>query len=100
MGAVKKVLKGATKAVGYLTGTTQAAESAKKQVKAMEEANRIAQDQAKKAEMQINEANARTPDIDAIAAGNAGGIGTTMLTGAGGMEVDETNKKKRTLLGA
>ena len=100
MGVVKKAVKGLVKGVGYLTGTTQAAESAKRQEKAMREANRIAEEQAKKAEQQLNEANAKAPDIDAIRAGNAGGIGTTMLTGAGGAEVDETNKKKRTLLGA
>ena len=100
MGVVKKAAHALGKAVGYVTGTTQAAESAKKQAKAMKEANRIAEEQAKMAQQQVNDANAKAPDIDAIRAGNAGGIGTTMLTGAGGAEVDETNKKKRTLLGA
>ena len=95
-----KIIKSVGNAVGGVLGGMTGSSAYKKQAKAMKEANRIAQAQAKQAEQQINAANAKTPDIDTIRADNAEGVGTTMLTGAGGAEVDETNKKRRTLLGA
>ena len=94
------IFKGVGNLVSGVVGGITGSSAYKKQAKAMKEANRIAQEQAKKAEQQINAANAKEPDIDTIRADNENQVGSTMLTGAGGAEVDETNKKRRTLLGA
>lgn len=81
--------------VGALTGSS----SAKKQERAMKEANAIAQQRAKTAQEQINVANAKSPDVDTIKSENASGLGSTMLTGAEGATLGSSNKRKKTLLG-
>lgn len=87
-GAVKSV-------VGAITGSS----AAKKQEKAMKRANQIATEQARLAEQQLNAANAKSPDIDSIKTGNMSGLGSTMLTGSAGVELDKNQKRKKTLLG-
>ena len=87
------------KVVGGVVGTLTGSDAAKKQEKAMREANVIAQQQTKTAQEQINAANAKSPDIDTIKSGNASGLGSTMLTGAEGVTLGGSNKKKKTLLG-
>lgn len=92
---VSSAVKGVTGVVGALTGAT----AAKAQEKAMRQAQEAARQQAEMAEQQMNAANAKTPDIDAIKAGNAAGVGSTMLTGTEGVSLGEGNKKRKTLLG-
>lgn len=87
------------KVVGGVVGTLTGSDAAKKQEKAMREANAIAQQQADMAQQQINAANAKSPDIDTIKSDNASGLGSTMLTGTEGVTLGGSNKKKKTLLG-
>lgn len=87
------------KVVGGVVGTLTGSDAAKKQEKAMREANAIAQQQAKTAQEQINAANAKSPDIDTIKSESASGLGSTMLTGAEGVTLGGGNRKKKTLLG-
>lgn len=95
---IGKIFKGVGKAVGSVVGSLTGASSVSKQVKAMKEANAIAEKQAAVAQQQINAANAKEPDVETIKAENSGSS-ATMLTGAAGAQVDEANKKKKTLLG-
>ena len=94
-GIIGKTLGAVGGVVGSLTGST----AAQKQAEAMKKANAIAQQQAKTAQEQINAANAKSPDIDTIKSENASGLGSTMLTGAEGVTLGGSNKKKKTLLG-
>lgn len=94
-GIIGKTLGTVGGVVGSLTGST----AAKKQAEAMKKANAIARQQAKTAQEQINAANAKSPDIDTIKSENASGLGSTMLTGAEGVTLGGSNKKKKTLLG-
>lgn len=94
-GFLKKVTKPVSSVVGALTG----ADAAKAQEKAMRQAQEAARQQAEMAEQQMNAANAKTPDIDAIKAANAAGVGSTMLTGSEGVVLGEGSKRKKTLLG-
>lgn len=96
---IKKAFKGITHAAGSIVGAVTGADAAKKQEKAMREANAIAQQQAETAQQQINAANARSPDVDTIKSDNASGLGSTMLTGAEGVTLGGNQKKKKTLLG-
>lgn len=68
------------------------------QVKAAKEANRIAREQAQQAEREMNKANAKEPDIDSIKSENSN-VSSTLLTGAGGVDLLDNQKKKKTLLG-
>lgn len=86
---------GVKRAFDKITG----ADAAKKQEKAMKRANQIAAEQARLAEQQLNAANAKSPDFDSIKAGNLSGLGSTMLTGSSGVELDKNQKRKKTLLG-
>lgn len=72
------------------------------QEKAAKKSYQLQEQQAKLAEEANNKANAREPDIDAIKNENASGIGSTMLSGVGGVDADslDSSKKKKTLLGA
>ncbi len=81
--------------VGALTGSS----SAKKQERAMKEANAIAQQQAKTTQEQLRAVNAKSPDVDTIKSENTSGLGSTMLTGAEGATLGSSNKRKKTLLG-
>lgn len=93
------ILGGIGNLVGGVVGALTGSDSAKKQEKAMKEANAIAQQQAKTAQEQLNAANAKTPDVDTIKTENASGLGSTMLTGSGGVTLGSENKRKKTLLG-
>ena len=94
-GIIGSILKPVGSIVGSLTGSS----AAKKQEKAMKEANAIAQQQAKTAQEQLRAANAKSPDVDTIKTENASGLGSTMLTGAEGATLGSSNKRKKTLLG-
>lgn len=58
--------------------------------------------QADLADQANNKANAKTPDIAALLAGNQnpGGVGSTMLTGPGGVDTTKLALGRNTLLGA
>lgn len=58
--------------------------------------------QADLADQANNRANAKTPDIAALLAGNRnpGGVGSTMLTGPGGVDTSKLALGRNTLLGA
>lgn len=94
-GIIGSILKPVGSIVGSLTGSS----AAKKQERAMKEANAIAQQQAKTAQEQLRAANAKSPDVDTIKTENASGLGSTMLTGAEGATLGSSNKRKKTLLG-
>ena len=58
--------------------------------------------QADLADQANNRANAKAPDIAALLAGNQapGGVGSTMLTGPGGVDTSKLTLGRNTLLGA
>lgn len=58
--------------------------------------------QADLADQANNKANAKTPNIAALLAGNQapGGVGSTMLTGPGGVDTSKLTLGRNTLLGA
>lgn len=58
--------------------------------------------QADLADQANNKANAKTPDIAALLAGNQnpGGVGSTLLTGPGGVDTAKLALGRNTLLGA
>lgn len=97
--SAKKAVKGVTGVAKGVVGTLTGADAAKAQEKAMRQAQEAARQQAEMAEQQMNAANAKTPDIDAIKAANAAGVGSTMLTGSEGVVLGEGSKRKKTLLG-
>lgn len=84
-------------ATGASVYTAEKARS--QQGKAMQQAQAQAANAAKQNEIESNRANARSPDLNAImgrnASGNAGGVGSTMLTGpqgvTGGMSLAPTS---------
>lgn len=62
----------------------------------------LAKKQADLADQASNRANAKTPNIAALLAGNQapGGVGSTMLTGSGGVDTSKLTLGRNTLLGA
>lgn len=74
------------------------------QEKAQGEAKSAAQAQAKASEQQINAATRKSPDVSSIQAAaesmQQGGVGSTMLTGATGVDPNDLKLNKSTLLGA
>lgn len=73
------------------------------QNKANQQAKATAAATAQQAEEASNKANARRPDVAGLLAGNSaaqGGQGSTMLTGAGGIDLSQLTLGKNTLLGA
>lgn len=58
--------------------------------------------QADLADQANNKANAKVPNIAALLAGNQapGGVGSTMLTGPGGVDTSKLTLGRNTLLGA
>jgi hypothetical protein len=97
-----------TAAVTAVVGTTYSIyageRAADQQKKAQREASAAAQKQAKQADQAFNAANKKKPNIDAMlssnqAAGNMG-VGSTMLTGPGGIDNNMLTLGKNTLLGA
>lgn len=87
-------------------GERQAKEQRKARSQA-DEANRRAEataaQQAKQAEQDMNRARVNRPDagalLDAAAQENQSGAGSTMLTGPGGVDPNQLNLGKNTLLG-
>ncbi len=79
-------------------------EGLRKQEAAQQEAVRAAQNQQRKSEMAINQANRRAPDVNSImqAANSAskGGPSGTMLTGPTGVDPNALSLGKSTLLGS
>lgn len=91
-------------AVGYQYYSGQRAhEQQKKQVAMQEQANKDAKERAKKAadraDIEMNRANRKKPDVEAIKRKNEAGSGGTMLTGNQGVELDKSNLGGNTLLG-
>lgn len=62
----------------------------------------LSRQQAELADQANNKANAKTPDILALLAANKspGGVGSTMLTGPGGVDTSKLTLGRNTLLGA
>lgn len=62
----------------------------------------LARKQAEMADQANNKANAKTPNIAALLAANQspGGVGSTMLTGPGGVDTSKLTLGRNTLLGA
>lgn len=98
---------GAAIGAGLGGSTGMQADAGKKQAKAAEEANRIAQDaaakNAKAMDEAANRANAKSPDLTAMLSANEqaakGGVAGTMLTGATGIDPSTLQLGKNTLLG-
>lgn len=74
------------------------------QEKAQQEAKLSADKQAKTSEETVNAATRKNPDVSNIMAAaeatQQGGIGSTMLTGATGVDPNDLKLNKSTLLGA
>ena len=91
-------------AVGYQYYSGQRAhEQQKKQLAMQEQANKDAKQRAKeaadRADMEMNKANRKKPDVDAISRKNKAEAGGTLLTGNQGIELDQSNLGGNTLLG-
>lgn len=91
----------AVTALAYTVYSGERAASAQKKANARaEQAGKLAADQQDQA---MNKANAKTPDLQAILAGNlsagGGGAGSTLLTGASGVDGSKLLLGKSTLLG-
>jgi regulator of protease activity HflC (stomatin/prohibitin superfamily) len=102
MSFVVTAVTAAVVSTGY---TIYAGERANKQQKqAQAQATDAAQKQATAADKAFNAANKKKPNIDAMLANNqaAGdmGVGSTMLTGPGGVDPNMLTLGKNTLLGA
>lgn len=97
--------------VGSLAGTAasvglsaiQASKAAKAQKAATVQAEKQAADTKAANERAINRANQKTPDLAAILGMNktatGGGVGSTMLTGPGGVAAGTLSLGRNTLLG-
>ena len=74
-----------------------------KQYKMQEQANKDAKKRAKeaadRADIEMNRANRKKPDVEAIKRKNEAEGGGTMLTGNQGIELDKSNLGGNTLLG-
>lgn len=97
----------ASVAVGLMAvNTYQQSEQARKAADAQERANNQAREDARKAADQAdqaaNKANRKGPDLAALMAGNAmtKGVGSTMLTGPGGVAANTLALGRSQLLGA
>ena len=93
-----------TAALGYQYYSGQRAhQQQKKQLAMQEQANRDAKQRAKeaadRADMEMNKANRKKPDVDAISRKNKAEAGGTLLTGNQGIELDQSNLGGNTLLG-
>lgn len=90
-------------AVAYVGYTGYQANKANQQQRAYQKnALEMSRKQADLADQANNKANAKVPDIAALLAGNQapGGVGSTMLTGAGGVDTSKLTLGRNTLLGA
>lgn len=76
--------------LGGGTAAIQGSKNRKAQARANAQNERMAQQQAQRSEEQFNRANKKLPGIEALMAGNkvatSKGIGSTFLTGAGGVK--------------
>lgn len=89
-------------ATAYVAYQGYQANKANQQQRAYQEsALEMSRKQADLADQANNKANAKTPDIAALLAGNKspGGVGTTMLTGPGGVDTSKLTLGRNTLLG-
>ena len=81
----------------------QARDAASDQRRVQAENKRRAQEAARKADEEFNRLNMKKPNISGIMAQNAqssaGGVGSTMLTGPGGVGLSNSILGKTTLLG-
>ena len=93
------VLNVATGAIQY----DQARDAARDQRRAQDAAAAKAKEAARKADEEFNRLNMKKPNIAGIMAQNAqssaGGVGSTMLTGPGGVGLSNSILGKTTLLG-
>lgn len=89
-----KVFKSVT---SILTGGAN--DAAKAQEKAAKRAAEQAERSYQLQQEEINKANAKEPDVDTIRTENVSGISSTMLTGPDGVDLDDSKKKRKTLLG-
>lgn len=89
-----KIFSGVT---SILTGGAN--DAAKAQEKAAKRAAEQAERSYRLQQEEINKANAKEPDVDTIRTENASGISSTMLTGPDGVDLDDSKKKRKTLLG-
>lgn len=90
-------------AVAYVGYTGYQANKANQQQRAYQKnALEMSRKQADLADQANNKANAKTPNIAALLAGNQapGGVGSTMLTGPGGVDTSKLTLGRNTLLGA
>lgn len=94
-------------ATAAAVGTAYSIYSGERASKKQDQAQRQAQETAKKqeglAEQAVNAANRKAPDTGALLTAaqqmGAGGIGSTMLTGPGGVDPNALSLGKNTLLG-
>lgn len=90
-------------AVAYVGYTGYQANKANQQQRAYQKnALEMSRKQADLADQANNKANAKTPNIAALLASNQapGGVGSTMLTGPGGVDTSKLTLGRNTLLGA
>lgn len=91
--------------IGAGLGATydQGQAQAKATKKATQATTEAANKQAAQAEREFNKANAKTPNVGALDAANGtaaqSGVGSTMLTGAGGVDPTALALSQTTLLG-
>lgn len=91
-------------AVAAVAGTAYSVYSGERQAseqrKAQRQAEKQAKEQAKEAEMAMNRENQKTPDPAALLDSASRPMGgSTMLTGAGGVDPNALQLSKNTLLG-
>lgn len=93
----------AVAAAAYASYTGYQANKANQQQRAYQKsALEMSRKQADLADQANNKANAKVPDIAALLAANQspGGVGSTMLTGPGGVDTSKLTLGRNTLLGA
>ena len=107
MGFTAAVLGGLTLGYQVYSGEQQRRQQ-KKQLRMQEQANADARKQAKeaadRADVEMNKANRKRADVSAIQSKEEqaakGGVASTMLTGAQGINPDQYNLGGNTLLGS
>jgi hypothetical protein len=102
-GPVLPILSLAVAAIGTGASIAQGASAAKRQKAAASQAVTQAADTKAANERAINQANQKSPDLSAIFGMNktaqGGGVGSTMLTGPGGVSTGTLSLGRNTLLG-
>ena len=103
MFGVSAVTVAAVTAAAYAGYTGYQANKANQQQREYQKnALEVSRKQAELADQANNKANVKTPDILALLAANKspGGVGSTMLTGPGGVDTSKLTLGRNTLLGA